>query len=237
MEGSTILLSILPILSFIIFYFIVRTLRCNSDCQDKLCPSEEICDGSKCKRVEKESFDLKNKSTRGICYFDIDDTLTSAVGDRDDIIQECLDNNFAVGIITASGRKIDDICSGDNAGGYQNATWMSNKLCKQFRENKGKLFNSFRSTDGKSVFPSDFPVGKSYGYIKGYQMKYGKDVNYPYISDKCVVLFDDNPNVLEGVKDFNPELEVQCANKNCGGLYLSNKLVGQKIKQMIIKGC
>ena len=50
---------------------------------------------------------------KGICYFDIDGTLTSSTGNREEIIKVCLDNNFAVGIITASGRKIEHICEGD----------------------------------------------------------------------------------------------------------------------------
>jgi len=179
------------------------------------------------KKLKKENFDVK-----GICYFDIDNTLTSALDGGDEIIQECLDNNFAVGIITASNRTIDDICSGDKAGGYQNARWMSDKLCRQFRKNKGKMFNSLRVVAGNTIFPSNYPSNKSFGYIKGFNMHYGKNMSHPSVPNKCVVLFDDNPSVLRGVKQYNNDLEIQCSHPTCGGQLLTRELVRNKIRDM-----
>ena len=250
MKRSSVLLIIsiiLLIFVYIIYYFIVKSGKCKADCHTKKCGSKDGCgniyktcppgetyDGKQCKPMTSENF--KNK-IKGICYFDIDDTLTSAMENTDEIIQECLDNNFAVGIITASGRTIDDICSGDKAGGYQNANWMSNKLCKQFREENGKMFNSLRVVAGNTEFPESYPNGSSYGYIKGFNMQYGKDNYYPDVKDKCTILFDDNPYVLNDVKKFNPNFEVQCANRMCGGDLLSKDMVKQKIQRMIKNGC
>jgi hypothetical protein len=255
MRNSTILLItaiFLPILSYVVIYFIAKSQQCDANCDGKpcgyrdecgnlckKCPSGTTCDGTSCQSVSSEKFRVrkKDKSIRGICYFDIDNTLTSAQGNPDEIIQECLDNNFAVGIITASGRTIDDICSGDKAGGYQNANWMSDKLCKQFRENDGKMFNSLRIVAGKTVFPKDYPSDKTFGYIKGFDMDYGKTLSYPSVPDKCVVLFDDNPDVLRGVKKYNPSLETQCSHPTCGGQLLTKEIVREKIQSMIANGC
>lgn len=256
MIKSTILLIVaifLPILSYVAIYFIAKVPPCKEDCEDKpcgyrdkcgnlckKCPSGTTCDGTTCKadiQRELEQFTLNKDNVKGICYFDIDNTLTSAIGDRDEIIQECLDNNFAVGIVTASGRTIDDICSGNKAGGYQNAEWMSDKLCKQFRENKGKMFNSLRVVAGETIFPKNYPANQSFGFIKGFDMHYGKNLSHPSVPDKCVVLFDDNPMVLKGVKEYNPELETQCSHPTCGGKLLTKEIVRGKIKEMIANGC
>lgn len=256
MRKSTILLFVaifLPILSYVVIYLIAKAPLCKANCDDKLCghkdkcgnlckkcPPGMTCDGTTCKKVTTEQFTTykdKKKHVKGICYFDIDNTLTSAIGNSDEIIQECLDNNFAVGIVTASGRTIDHICSGDKAGGYQNAEWMSDKLCKQFRENDGKMFNSLRVVAGKKIFPKNYPSNQSFGFIKGFDMHYGKNLSYPSVPDKCVVLFDDNPMVLKGVKDYNPELETHCSHPICGGKLLTKEIVSDKIKEMIANGC
>ena len=63
----------------------------------------------------KQTKPITNNKVKGICYFDIDDTLTTATGDIDSIIEECLKNNFDVGIITASNRTIDHICKEETA--------------------------------------------------------------------------------------------------------------------------
>lgn len=264
-ETITLLISIfLPILSFIVIYFIAKDSPCSLDYHNnkcgyvdkcgnvgKKCPSGKTCDGIVCKEQtqenisqsviqynqNKESFKYKNL-VKGICYFDIDDTLTTAKGDPDEIIQTCLDHNFAVGIITASARTIDDICSGESKGGRQNANWMSNKLCKQFRENNGKLFNSLVFVAGQDLesFIKEYNYGTNldYGHIKGLSMVKGKDL-YPHLSYKDIVLFDDNSLVMEQVKQINPELQVVCSHPKCNGTFLTKELVNKKIKSMINK--
>lgn len=246
MEYSTILLIasiFLPVFSYVLIYFIAKSSQCKQNCENKPCGYKDEC-GNLCKNCPKNTtcdgykcLSNNTEKIKGICYFDIDNTLTSAQGNPDEIIQECLDNNFAVGIVTASGRTIDDICSEDKAGGYQNANWMSNKLCKQFRENDGKMFNSLRIVAGKTVFPKDYPSDKSFGYIKGFDMDYGKTLSYPSVPDKCVVLFDDNPDVLRDVKKYNPSLETQCSHPTCGGQLLTKEIVRKKIQSMIANGC
>ena len=169
---------------------------------------------------------------KGICYFDIDGTLISATGDRDEIIQVCLDNNFAVGIITASARKIDHICNG-NKGRFN---WMPDLLCKQFNENGGKMYNSVVIVAGDSIFPGNYPHGASPGYIKGFNMKYGRDKFYPHVPDNMVVLFDDQQPVLDGVKQFNPNFQTQnvCENGACiESIPLSVDVVRKKLVDIL----
>ena len=159
----------------------------------------------------------------GICYFDIDDTLTTARDNTDNLVKECLDNNFAIGIITASPRKVSDICEGD----------------------KARMYNSSTVLAGRTFFPSDYPHGASQGIIKGYDMEYGRKMFYPNVSDKCVVLFDDQQHVLDDVKKYNSNLETQCSGYRPNNPYTCKSLghvldvetVRNKVMYMKRNGC
>lgn len=248
--GTKILLFaiILPALAFFLIYFIAKTSPCEPDCKGKTCgqsdgcsnkcktcPSGETCDGTQCQKIDPGS------KIKGICYFDIDGTLITAKGDRDAMMQECLDNNFAIGIITASPRTVEMICDGDKA----RDPWMSDLLCKQFQENNAKMYNSTTEVAGSTTFPSGYDGSKSQGYVKGWDMKHGRDLVDKKIPDKCIVLFDDQQPVMDGVKKFDNNLEVQCAGYNPGdsgtcktlGHVLDINTVKSKIKQMQANGC
>lgn len=183
---------------------------------------------------EVENVENISNKIKGICYFDIDGTLTTANGNRDLMVKECLDNNFDVGIITASNRKLSDMCSGNKA----NVPWMSDILCKKFNETGGTLYNSRDNIAGQNKFPSNYPHNKDPGYKKGFDMVYGRDKFYPNIPDKCIVLFDDDPYFIQGVKNYNKNLETQCANNTCGlNGVLNLDIVKNKIQQMKKHGC
>jgi hypothetical protein len=235
-----IVVIVIPTLAYIAFYFIAKSHKCVPNCVDKkcgqtdgcygvckICPSGKICDGKSCQTPNQGS-------TKGICYFDIDGTITTANGDRDKMMRQCLDNNFAVGIITASPRRIEDICNGDKA----KDRWMSDLLCKQFQDNGAKMYNSTKNIAGSTVFPSGYPAHQEQGIIKGFDMTFGRDSFYKDIPDKCIVLFDDQQPVLDGVRKFNPDLETQCANSTCGlGHVLDITTVKEKVKSMKANGC
>jgi hypothetical protein len=173
--------------------------------------------------------------SRGICYFDIDGTLTTSLGSVDNIMNKCLENNFKIGIITASTRTLDMLCDKDKA----KVPWMGDILCEQFNKDPS-LFNSAVSLAGRNV---TYPFG-SPGFKKGYAMSYGKKLNN-ILKDKCIVLFDDDPNFMTDVKNYNNNLEVQCSGKGCGGdtnpaqvpVRLTADLVLGKINNMIKNGC
>jgi hypothetical protein len=176
-------------------------------------------------------------SVKGIFYFDVDGTITTA-NNFESIIQECLKNNIAVGIITNSHRTVASICTGNLAGGNEigSSTWMSDTLCKQFNKNE-RMFNSRVVVAGKTVAPPGYPEKESPGYIKAFDMNYGRDLFYPNIPDRCVVLFDDDLGYLEGVVEYNKinntTFGMVCANKTCGGKYLNIDMVKKTIQDLI----
>jgi hypothetical protein len=245
MDNSTLVLIlalVLPSLAILAFYFIAKYYQCIPDCTNKtcgqsdgcnekckICPNGLACDGKKCNPPGHVS------STKGICYFDIDDTLTTAHGDRNEMMRQCLDNNFDIGIITASNRKLTDICNGDKP----REPWMPELLCKQFNNKGPRLYNSATVVTGNTVFPSNYPIGKDHGYIKGFDMKYGRDSFYKDIQDKCVVLFDDQQPVLDGVRNFNPNFQTQYINNDSksSDKKLNISTIKTKIDEMKANGC
>ena len=254
--GTKILLFaiILPVLSFFLIYFIAKSSRCEPNCKGKTCgqsdgcsgkcktcPSGKTCDGTNCQAVSHSTMATGTTGFKGICYFDIDGTLITAKGDRDTMMQECLDNNFAIGIITASPRTVDMICDGDKA----RESWMSDLLCKQFKENNAKMYNSTTEVAGSKIFPHGYDGTKNQGHVKGWDMKYGRDLVDKNIPDKCIVLFDDQQPVMDGVKKFDSKLEVQCAGYDPNipgtcttlGHVLDINTVKNKIKEMKANGC
>ena len=181
----------------------------------------------------KKNKNIKSKKPVGICYFDIDGTLTTADGDRNEMMKVCLDNNFDIGIITASPRTLDMICDGDKS----KEPWMSNTLCKRFKETGGKLFNSTTSIAGSTNFPTNYPIKHSPGYIKGFDMSFCRDSFYPHIQDKCLLLFDNDLAYIKGMKEFNPKLEVECAGVECGGNRLNINTIKNSINKLVKNGC
>ena len=179
---------------------------------------------------------LLSSGYKGICYFDIDGTLITANGDRDEMMKTCLDNNFDIGIITASPRTLDMLCNLDT--GKSKEKWMPDTLCKRFSDTGGMLFNSSNTVAGKNHLPTNYPKDSSdYGYIKGFDMTFCRDSFYPDIPDKCLLLFDDDPIYIKGVNKFNPTLDVQCANAECGGDILDINIVKKAVNRLIKNGC
>ena len=191
------------------------------------------------KYFQEKNKNQNKKIKKGICYFDIDDTLTSAKGNIKNLMKKCIDNNFAVGIITASSRKIEDICDGDKS----KQPWMPDLLCKQFKYNPS-LYNSSVILSGKPRLTPNIPYDK-YGIVKAHDMEYCRNLHYPYIPDKCLVLFDDQKDIINNVKFYNNNLETQCSShkpydsKICNSLgkMLDADTVEKKVKFMIKNGC
>jgi hypothetical protein len=162
----------------------------------------------------------KSKELKGIMYFDIDGTLITAnKNDIESNMQLCLDNNYAIGIITASNREIHHLCNGDNPV----EEWMPKTLCKFMKETNYITYNADHIVAGMKIGDPNFP--KNYppleydnllvqGVKKGYQMKYGQEMLN--IKDpKQIVLFDDYACVLVGAKKYNPNGTYVCAGDNC----------------------
>jgi hypothetical protein len=213
-----LLLLLLLLLLLYTFYHIIIT---SFNCQEKY---------TKRKNISKK---------KGICYFDIDDTLTTATGNIDNLVKKCIDNDFAVGIITASSRKLEHICDGPKS----KHPWMPDLLCKQFNQNPA-LYNSSVVLSGKTRPTPTIPYSK-YGMVKAHDMEYCRNLHYPHIHNKCLVLFDDQKQIISNVKIYNNELETQCSSHNpedpsiCDSLgkLLDAETVENKVKSMIKNGC
>jgi hypothetical protein len=158
-----------------------------------------------------------NHTTNGIVYFDVDGTLTSVIDNHNKLVEECIDMGYLYGIITASNRTLWDVCVSPNKSAVR---WMPDGLCKD-----STLYNSRSLVAGSSNFPIGYPYGESQGYIKGWLMDYGRNLKDSTIPDRNVVLFDDDPDFISGVKRFNPNFTVQCVGSRCGGPVLDSVLV------------
>ena len=162
-------------------------------------------------KSKKESFNLE----KGICFFDIDGTLIDAIDDVDDIVQKCLDNNFEVGIITASGRTPEMLCSGEKP----LVPWSGSKLCKYLNDTNNITYNSATPIlAGKYKLPNDFPSPHKnpQGTCKGYAMIHASKIRN--IKPENIVLFDDQKPVVDDVKRFHPSLDavlVDCNGRHC----------------------
>jgi|GEM_PF-4195665 len=153
------------------------------------------------------------RKPKGICFFDIDGTLTQNSKDINDlVINSCLQRGFLVGIITASPRRVEDVCALPS---------IPSNLCYLIKMNSSYMYNSFGIRSGKAwAFMPEFSnvsynpeatqeefakipaLGEKQGYRKAYQAQYFRDTYYPSIPDQCVILFDDQYAVLRGYKAY-----------------------------------
>ena len=174
-----------------------------------------------------------NIRLKGICYFDVDGTLTTATSDRNQMMNACLDKNFDIGYITAGDHPLEQVCKGDKS--IKN--WMSDVLCKRINDTNGKLFNTPGVVCGSTTKPNNYPKGSA-GTKKGFDMKYCKDNFHKNISDKCLILFDDDPGYAADVKKYNSDLQVECSGNKCKtGLQLTTKIIDDAVTKLVNNGC
>jgi hypothetical protein len=263
MNTSTIIIFLaifLSTLSYIGLYYIAKSnVTCTPNCTNKkcgdtdncgtkckFCPSNYTCNTDKCvKQHLTENFDEPNEPNKpnelndkykGICYFDIDGTLNDPLDNTEDMMQECLDKNFDIGIITASTRTLQHICDENN---NPKEFGIPKILCDHLHKNNGTTFNSLVEITGNKTLPFNYPRREHYGVGKAFSMIQGRDTLHPNIPDKCVVLFDNDPSVLNEVLNYtNHDLQVQCAGQPCSlDQKLSKHLIRTKLDQMISNGC
>ena len=177
-----------------------------------------------------------SKRYKGIVFFDIDDTLTNTSENVENLISYCLNENYKVGIITASNRPIDYVCNSKSGlKNNFNSPWMSNLLCKHMAKDNFKTYNTLSLTNGKNIKipyeiqnpPYTFRFER-YGLQKGWQMK--KCAKENNIEPSKTYLFDDNTDVLRGAKRINPQgTFVHVDNKKL------NKKLNVNMLKMILK--
>lgn len=165
---------------------------------------------------------------RGICYFDIDRTLTTA-RDGDQIIRECLSRGYDVGIVTASSRRRFHVCRN----GVQTEPWMPPILCQMLDASHGALYNSTTELGGSTALPSAYLQGNTVGGAKAYAMTACRDRVYPHLPDSSLILFDNDPIVLRQVARANPNVRLVCANVECGAPHgLTPAMVAHALESM-----
>lgn len=178
---------------------------CGGICPIK-CPNNNKCVNQNCVSDQIEG------QFKGVCYFDADGTLTTGKNNAE-TVQKCIDNGYAVGIITAGGYTYDD--NGEND--ILKYHWVPQNL-KDFMK-KYKTFNNINTNylyiqnKRYNSPPKDFPIGSA-GKQKGYAMEQGmKQLGTPA---QNTLFFDDKTEYLKGVNEFKSfNFPVQCAGNGC----------------------
>jgi len=171
------------------------------------------------------SYSNRKSKLKGIVYFDIDDTLSTALfHNKDKAIESILDKGYGVGIVTASDRTINHVCSGNQAN-QQFSPWMPDALCDWMSNRDFDTYNSWSLTAGKKTeFPHFGGMYEEIGRKKGWQMKHGMD-SLGIEDASNVILFDDNTKVIEDALQYFPHGRFVNINNNNPQSTLTNKLV------------
>lgn len=151
---------------------------------------------------------------KGLCLFDIDGTLTTGT-ENEKVVQYCIDNGYAVGIATAGAIY--------NPGNLMSFEWMPKNLYQFMRNNNFNTFNNVASGVLKGVHnsaaytktlsrkPNDvfWP-----GWFKGLALERTGKL-YGIKDPSHLILFDNDPSFLNGVKQYNSNLTVICGGSPC----------------------
>jgi hypothetical protein len=185
----------------------------------------------------KYGYEHPSDNYNGLVLFDIDGTLTgdlTTIQNNEEIVQTYLDNNYAVGVVTAGGIYTPENIN-PNDSEYprliiqQPSTWMPHNLYNFMRNNDFNTFNNVRS---------DILLGKKetkkykdhcdklhnrhrhliWGWKKGLAMK-ETALHYNIYDSTKVILYDDQPSFLQGAKLFDPEFKTFCAGRACNGRF------------------
>lgn len=168
------------------------------------------------------------KAFAGLCLFDVDGTLTNQGLDAHENakrVQICLDNGYAVGINTAGGIYTPDRWT-TFPNNHPMFRWMPENLYNFMKKHNWITFNNVVSfyLNGKkdeksyrSVLQKVPPNVSPYGFLKGFAMQ--QTANKLGIFDpNRIVMFDDLPQFIDAIKQYNPLYRVICIDKDlCGG--------------------
>lgn len=154
---------------------------------------------------------------KGLCLFDIDGTLTTGK-ENEAVVKYCLDRGYAVGIATAG-----SIYEPSNLITYK---WMPRNLYEFMERNNFDTFNNVASgiltgrhdsaayTKTLEQKPADvfWP-----GWFKGLALE-RTGLLYGIQEPDDLILFDNDPSFLMGVRYYNSNLRVICAGMPCNGV-------------------
>ena len=152
-----------------------------------------------------------------IIFFDIDDTLTNLSDYNRLHLLDCVcSSNTIIGIATASQRPLFLM--------REDEYWMPNNMICNLDLYHNSTINTDLLTGGIIIpFPSFGNSERKFGYKKGYQIDIVSK-NFSIIPEN-VHLFDNDINVLLGVKEKYPKFNCHLVNNDKHLLQLSNSRV------------
>lgn len=152
----------------------------------------------------------------GVCFFDVDGTLTDAprlrsddgAATRSEPVQACLEAGFAVGVATASTRRWQDVCTPSGHARGQEA-WATDDLCGALAAEGFTTFNSRAQLAGAPVasllpeqeaqFRAVSRAGRP-GLTKAWAMEHVRRGHFPQLSKASLLLFDNEPQWVEDAR-------------------------------------
>jgi hydroxymethylpyrimidine pyrophosphatase-like HAD family hydrolase len=161
--------------------------------------------------------DKYTQNYKGICLFDIDGTLTTCK-ENEQVVQYCIDKGYAVGIATAG--------SIYNQSNISSFNWMPKNLYEFMKKNNFDTFNNVASgiLAGRYNYAEYTKTldNKPYnifwpGWLKGVALENAGRI-YKIKNPKKLILFDNDPNFINGVRHYNKNLNVICAGMPCNGV-------------------
>ena len=155
----------------------------------------------------KEDFNYK-----GICLFDVDDTLTLGT-ENYDVVQLCLNAGYAVGISTANPSYTPT--------SIKTKKWMPSNLYDFMVQHQFKTFNNVSTfyLNGKiqkDAYTKNQPSQSILGWRKGLSLVSTAKL-YGITDPRKMILFDDNRDFLKGILDYNNKVKAVCSGPDCGG--------------------
>ena len=151
---------------------------------------------------------------KGICLFDIDGTLTDGI-DNYNVVQKCIDSGYAVGISTAGSMyKTTNI---------QNFPWMPINLYNFMKNRNFDTFNNVNDSilcgnNSLNEYNNLFvPYGMSMWGIRKALALEKTAKNLGITEPSKMIMFDNDPGYIDGMRSVNPNFTLICAGEPCGG--------------------
>lgn len=151
---------------------------------------------------------------KGVCLFDIDGTLTDG-RDNYNVVQKCIDSRYAVGISTAGSMyKTTNI---------EYFPWMPTNL---FNFMKNRNFDTFNNVNDSILCGKNsmneynnlfVPNGMSVWGIRKALALEKTAKNLGITEPNKMIMFDNDPGYLDGMRSVNSGFTLICAGEPCGG--------------------
>ena len=152
---------------------------------------------------------------KGLCLFDIDGTLTDGL-DNENVVQECIDAKYAVGISTAGSMyKTTNIKS---------FPWMPRNLYDFMEKRNFDTFNNVNDNvlcgkNSMNEYDNLFvPDGMSVWGIRKALALEKTAKNLGITEPSKMIMFDNDPGYIDGMRSVNPGFTLICAGEPCGGV-------------------